>query len=91
MFGAAVLLCDRFCTCEVNAAPKSSLKPVNSAPGSLVVSNTLMPRLSCGRKYCIVIGRPFFQDDSRRPLRPPLSSAVLAGVAFGTGGGRRWR
>ena len=64
MFGAAVLRCDRFWTCEVNAAPKSSLKPVNSTPGSLVVSNTLMPRLSSARKYWIVIGRPFFHDDS---------------------------
>jgi hypothetical protein len=47
--GAAVLRCVSDCTCDVKPALKSSLKPVNSAPGVLVVSNTLRPRLSCGR------------------------------------------
>ena len=37
--GVAVLLWVRFCTCEVKAAPKSSLKPSNFTPSSFVVSN----------------------------------------------------
>src|SRR5688500_8837046 len=80
-FGAAVLVCERSCTCEVNDAPKSSLKPLNSAPGSLVVSNTLRPRLSCGRMYCIEIGRPFVQDSLIAVSRSAasLSASLAAG------------
>ena len=47
--GTAVLLCDRSCTCDVNAALMSILKPVYSTPGVLVVSKTLMPRWSTAR------------------------------------------
>src|SRR5215203_1231848 len=59
--GTALLLCDRFCTCEVKDALMSILKPVYSTPGVLLVSKTLMPRWSMARRYWIVAGRPFFQ------------------------------
>jgi hypothetical protein len=82
MTGIAVLLCFRFWPCVVNAALKSILKPVNSAPESFVVSKTLMPRRSIGRKYCIVIVRPFFQDDSAAAA----AASASVGAGFGAGG-----
>src|SRR5688572_11975752 len=78
MLASAVLRCDRFCTCEVNAAPKSSLKPLNSAPGSLVVSKTLMPRRSCGRRYWMFIGRPLVHEAF-------TSSAAFSSAVFSAG------
>src|SRR5215218_6663891 len=94
-FGTAVLRCDSDCTCEVNPAFTSSLKPVNSAPGVFVVSKTLRPRLSCGRKYCIAMGRPLVQDSLAAAAAAALaasaaSSAVgasAATVAVSDGGG----
>src|SRR5258708_38067344 len=94
MFGAAVLLCVSAWTCEVNWALKSSLKPVNSAPGVFVVSKMPRPRLSNGRKYCIATGRPFVQDSSAAAaaassLDGGVSGAAVVGVAAGLGGGTR--
>src|SRR5918994_7458438 len=82
MFGAAVFRCDRFWTCDVNAAPKSTLKPVKATPGSFVVSNTLTPRLSWARRYWMVIGRPVFQDDSAAAAAASSADSSI-GVAFG--------
>src|SRR3954454_22571628 len=78
--GVAVLWCVSDCTCDVKPAVKSSLKPVNSTPGSLLVSKTFSPRLSCGRKYCIAIGRPFVQESFAA-----AAAAAAAGSAAGTG------
>src|SRR5215203_3770363 len=85
--GTALLLCDRFCTCEVKDALMSILKPVYSTPGVLLVSKTLMPRWSMARRYWIVAGRPFFQASriacfSASALASASASASASVVGF---------